>query len=92
MSFDVASAATFPGGPYDVVAIFDALHDMPDPVGAFYGASTLICVAHSMTADPKTALRAQAGQARLTEILDEAGFSRVRRATETPFIVLEARP
>jgi len=128
VSFDVASAADFPGGPYDVVAIFDALHDMPDPVGAarhirevlapdgtfllvepnasdnvadnlnpvgrlFYGASTLICVAHSMTEDPKTALGAQAGQARLTEILNEAGFTRVRRATETPFnIVLEARP
>lgn len=126
-SFDCASAADFPGEGYDVVAIFDALHDMPDPVGAarhireslapggtfllvepnasdvvaenltpvgrlFYGASTLICVAHSMTEDPKTALGAQAGQARLTEILNEAGFSHVRRATETPFnIILEVR-
>ena len=128
VSFDVASAADFPGEGYDVVAIFDALHDMPDPVGAarhirealapdgtfllvepnagdsvadnlnpvgrlFYGASTLICVAHSMTEEPKAALGAQAGQARLTEILNEAGFTRVRRATETPFnIVLEVRP
>ncbi|MBV9872996.1 MAG: methyltransferase domain-containing protein [Frankiaceae bacterium] len=128
VSFDVAAAADFPGEGYDVIAIFDALHDMPDPVGAarhirealapdgtfllvepnagdavadnlnpvgrlFYGASTMICVAHSLTEDPKTALGAQAGQARLTEVLNEAGFTRVRRATETPFnIVLEARP
>jgi SAM-dependent methyltransferase len=128
VSFEVASAADFPGEGYDVIAIFDALHDMPDPVGAarhvrealapdgtfllvepnaadavadnlnpigrlFYGASTLICVAHSMTEDPKTALGAQAGEALLTEILNEAGFTRVRRATETPFnIILEVRP
>ena len=39
------------------------------------------------------ALGAQAGQQRLTEVLGEGGFSRVRRAAETPFnIVLEARP
>lgn len=127
VSFEVASAAEFPGKDYDLVAIFDALHDMPDPLGAarhilaalaadgtfllvepnagdaveenlnpvgrlFYGASTLICVAHSMTEEPRTALGAQAGQARLTEVLTQAGFGSVRRATETPFnIVLEAK-
>ncbi|MBO3747634.1 class I SAM-dependent methyltransferase [Streptosporangiaceae bacterium NEAU-GS5] len=32
--FEVASAQTFQGGPYDLVTTFDALHDMGDPVGA----------------------------------------------------------
>jgi SAM-dependent methyltransferase len=32
--FDVASAQDFPGSGYDLVCIFDALHDMGDPVGA----------------------------------------------------------
>ncbi len=46
-----------------------------------------------MTEEPRTALGAQAGEARLTDLLHEAGFSRVRRAAETPFnLVLEARP
>ena len=34
VSFDVASAQTFSGGPYDLVTSFDCLHDMGDPVGA----------------------------------------------------------
>ena len=34
VSFEVAAAADFPGADYDLVAIFDALHDMPDPLGA----------------------------------------------------------
>lgn len=128
VTFEVAGAADFPGTGYDLVAVFDALHDMPDPLGAarhvrevlapdgtfllvepyaedrlednmnpvgrlFYGASTVICVAHSMTEEPRTALGAQAGEARLTDLLQEAGFTRVRRAAETPFnLVLEARP
>ncbi|SFN45500.1 Methyltransferase domain-containing protein [Pseudonocardia ammonioxydans] len=128
VTFEVAGAADFPGTGYDLVAVFDALHDMPDPLGAarhvrevlapdgtfllvepyaedrlednlnpvgrlYYGASTVICVAHSMTEEPRTALGAQAGEARLTDLLQEAGFTRVRRAAETPFnLVLEARP
>ena len=128
VSFEVASAAGFPGEGYDLVAVFDALHDMSDPLTAarhvretladngtfllvepyandrlednlnpvgrlYYAASTVICVAHSMSEEPRTALGAQAGEARLTDVLHEAGFSRVRRATETPFnLVLEARP
>jgi SAM-dependent methyltransferase len=127
VSFDVASASDFPGTDYDLVTIFDALHDMSDPLGAaehvrevlkgdgtlllvepmagdrvednlnpvgrlYYGASTVLCVAHSMSAEPRTALGAQAGEARLTELLHDAGFGSVRRAAETPFnIVLEAR-
>ncbi|MCV2488680.1 class I SAM-dependent methyltransferase [Geodermatophilus sp. YIM 151500] len=127
VSFEVASAADFPGAGYDLVTIFDALHDMPDPSGAakhiraalgddgtlllvepmagdrveenlnpvgrlYYGASTVICVAHSMSEEPRTALGAQAGEAALTDLLHDAGFGRVRRAAETPFnLVLEAR-
>ena len=34
MTFDVASAQTFTGGPYDLITSFDCLHDMGDPVGA----------------------------------------------------------
>ena len=128
VSFEVAAAADYPGTDHDLVAIFDALHDMPDPLAAarhirgslkpdgtfllvepfandrvednlnpvgrlYYTASTVICVPHSMTEEPRTALGAQAGEARLTELLNDAGFSRVRRAAETPFnLVLEARP
>jgi hypothetical protein len=45
-----------------------------------------------MSEAPRTALGAQAGEARLTELLREAGFSQIRRATETPFnLVIEAR-
>jgi SAM-dependent methyltransferase len=127
VAFEVAGAGDFPGAGYDLVAVFDALHDMPDPLTAarhvretladdgtfllvepyandrlednlnpvgrlFYAASTVICVAHSMTEEPRTALGAQAGEGRLTALLHEAGFGRVRRAAETPFnLVLEAR-
>ncbi|MFP5345952.1 MAG: class I SAM-dependent methyltransferase [Actinomycetes bacterium] len=127
-TFEVASAATFPGTGYDLIAIFDALHDMPDPLAAarhirralapdgtfllvepyahdalvdnlnpvgrlYYTASTVICVPHSMSDQPRAALGAQAGEARLRALLDDAGFTRVRRAAETPFnLVLEVRP
>jgi hypothetical protein len=72
----------------------DHLADNLNPVGRlYYAASTLICVAHSMSQEPRTALGAQAGEGRLTALLHDAGFTHVRRATETPFnLVLEARP
>lgn len=34
LTFEVAPAASFPGGGYDLVTVFDSLHDMGDPVGA----------------------------------------------------------
>jgi SAM-dependent methyltransferase len=34
VTFEVASAGDFPGGPYDLVCFFDCLHDMGDPAGA----------------------------------------------------------
>jgi SAM-dependent methyltransferase len=71
----------------------DALSDNLNPVGRlFYGASTVICTPSSKAQPVALALGAQAGQKRLTEVLNEAGFGRVRRAAETPFnIILEAR-
>jgi len=125
--FDVASAKTF-AGEYDLVACFDCLHDMGDPVGVarhvretlkkdgtwmvvepfaedrveqnlnpigrvFYSVSTLVCTPASLAQEVGLALGAQAGEARLRAVMKEAGFTRARRATATPFnLVLEARP
>ncbi|HVP31253.1 MAG TPA: class I SAM-dependent methyltransferase [Myxococcota bacterium] len=125
--FEVATAKSYPGR-YDLVAFFDCLHDMGDPVGAaahvrdsldgdgtwmlvepragdhvhenlhplgrlFYSVSTLVCTQASLAQEVGAALGAQAGEARLRNVLTSAGFTRVRRATETPFnLVLEARP
>jgi SAM-dependent methyltransferase len=126
--FEVASATQFPGQGYDLVCVFDALHDMGDPVGAarrirqslapdgtlllvepnagdaleqninpvgrtFYGLSTVICTPGSLAQEVGLGLGAQAGERQLALVLREAGFTHVRRATETPFnIILEARP
>ena len=60
--------------------------------GIFYGFSTTICVPTSRAQDVGMCLGAQAGEKRLTQVLNEAGFGRVPRATETPTnMVLEAR-
>ena len=127
-SFEVAAAKSFPGNGYDLVAFFDCLHDMGDPVGAathvrkslkpdgtwllvepnahdkvednlnpvgrlFYSVSTLVCTQASMAQEVGLALGAQAGEARLRDVLTKAGFTRIRRATDTPFnMVLDARP
>jgi 2-polyprenyl-3-methyl-5-hydroxy-6-metoxy-1,4-benzoquinol methylase len=126
--FEAAPAKTFPGANYDLVTVFDCLHDMGDPVGAathvlkslapdgtwmivepfagdsveqnlnpvgrvFYSASTMICTPASKAQEVGLALGAQAGEARLREVVTQGGFTRFRRAAETPFnIVLEARP
>jgi SAM-dependent methyltransferase len=126
--FEVATAKDFPGRDYDLVASFDSLHDMGDPVGAarhvlqslapdgtwllvepfandriednlnpigriYYAASTLLCTPGSLSQEVGLALGAQAGEGRLRGVALEAGFTRFRRATETPFnLVLEARP
>jgi SAM-dependent methyltransferase len=126
--FEVAAAKDFPGGGYDLVAFFDCLHDMGDPVGAarhvreslapdgtwllvepfasdhveenlnpvgrlFYSVSTLVCTPASLAQEVGLALGAQAGEGRLQDVLRKAGFTRIRRATATPFnLVLEARP
>jgi SAM-dependent methyltransferase len=127
ITFQRASAKEFLG-TYDLVAFFDSLHDMGDPVGAaahvkstlksggtwmivepfagdrvadnlnpigriFYSASVQLCVPASLSQEVGLALGAQAGEARLREVILKGGFSRVRRSTATPFnLVLEARP
>ncbi len=72
----------------------DKLEDNLNPIGRlFYGASTMLCTPASLSQEVALALGAQAGEGRLSKLLKSAGFSRVRRAAETPFnIVLEARP
>lgn len=126
VEFQVVSAKDYAEADFDLACIFDALHDMGDPVGAaahikaslkpdgtfmlveplaadslgenlnllaaiFYGFSTTICVPTSRAQEVGLTLGAQAGERRLTEVLNEAGFTKVRRATETPTnMVLEA--
>ncbi len=72
----------------------DRTEDNLNPVGRiFYSASTMICTPASRAQEVGLALGAQAGEARLRAVVTEAGFTRFRRATETPFnLVLEARP
>ena len=72
----------------------DRVEENLNPVGRlYYAASTTICCAHAISEEGTHVLGAQAGESRLARICREAGFTRIRRATETPFnIILEARP
>lgn len=72
----------------------DQMKDNLNPLGrAYYGFSTLLCTPCSRSQEVGLCLGAQAGEARIREIVTAAGFTRFRRATETPFnIVYEARP
>jgi SAM-dependent methyltransferase len=71
----------------------DHLHENTNPVGRlFYAASTFICTPNSLSQEGGLGLGAQAGEARLRNVFLEAGFTRFRRATETPFnLIFEAR-
>jgi SAM-dependent methyltransferase len=71
----------------------DKLEDNLNPIGrAFYSGSTMICVPASLN-ENGPALGAQAGEERIREVVRSAGFSKFRRATQTPFnLVFEARP
>jgi SAM-dependent methyltransferase len=84
-----------PGGTWMIVEPYanDKLEDNLNPIGrVYYGASTMLCTPASLSQEVGLGLGAQAGEGRLTKILNSAGFTRVRRAAETPFnIVLEAR-
>ena len=127
VSFQIASAAGYSGSGYDLVTMFDCLHDMGDPVGAargvqrmlapdgtwmivepmagdrvednlnpvgraFYGFSTFLCTPASLSQDVGLALGAQAGEARIGDVVSAGGLTRFRRAAETPFnLVFEAR-
>ena len=126
--FEATPAAADTGEGYDLVAMFDCLHDMGDPVGAarhvlgtlaadgtwmivepaagdrvednlnpvgraYYGFSTLLCTPASLSQDVGLALGAQAGPARIAQVVADAGFTHFRRVAETPFnIVYEVRP
>ena len=126
--FEVASAQTFSGTGYDLIATFDCLHDMGDPAGAarqirqaiavdgtwliveplagdtlagnlnpvgrvYYSFSTFVCVPNARSQPGGYALGAQAGEAAIRRVAEQAGFTRFRRAAETPFnAIYEARP
>jgi SAM-dependent methyltransferase len=126
--FETASAASFPEKDLDLVAVFDALHDMGDPAGVsahirrslkpdgtwmivepfanetvaenlnpvgriYYSASTMICTGASVAQEVGLALGAQASESSLREVVTRGGFSRFRKATQTPFNrVFEAKP
>src|SRR3984893_10478704 len=69
----------------------DRIEENLNPVGrVFYGASTVICTPASLDQEVGLALGAQAGEARLTDVLRQGGFTRVRRATKTPFTLILA--
>lgn len=125
--FEVAKAKEIGENGFDLVTMYDCLHDMGDPQGCaahmrqivapggtwmivepiagnspadnfnpvgrlYYNASTMICVPTSLDQEVGAALGAQAGEARLSEVIRGGGFASVRRATEGPFnMVLEAR-
>jgi SAM-dependent methyltransferase len=128
VNFETAPAAAYSGTGYDLVTMFDCLHDMGDPAGAarhvrgtlkpdgtwmivephagdraeenfnpvgraYYAFSTLLCTPASLSQDVGLALGAQAGEARIRDIVTAGGFTRFRRVAETPFnLVFEARP
>ncbi|HEY3526024.1 MAG TPA: hypothetical protein VGK47_07500, partial [Nitrososphaeraceae archaeon] len=71
----------------------DKLEDNLNPVGrVFYAASGLVCVPASLAYDGP-ALGAQAGERKIKNIVTQAGFTTLRRATQTPFnIIYEAKP
>jgi 2-polyprenyl-3-methyl-5-hydroxy-6-metoxy-1,4-benzoquinol methylase len=128
VSFETAPAAAYSGTGYDLVTMFDCLHDMGDPAGAaryvrgtlkpdgtwmivephagdrteenfnpvgraYYAFSTLLCTPASLSQDVGLALGAQAGEARIRDVVTAGGFTRFRRVAETPFnLVFEARP
>jgi SAM-dependent methyltransferase len=128
VSFETTLASSAPGEGFDLVTMFDCLHDMGDPVGAarqvhrmlapdgtwmivepmagdrvednlnpvgraFYGFSTFLCTPASLSQEIGLALGAQAGEAKIGDVVSGGGFTRFRRAAETPFnLVFEARP
>jgi SAM-dependent methyltransferase len=72
----------------------DAVADNLNPVGrVYYGFSTFLCVPNALSQPGGYSLGAQAGEHAIGEVVEQAGFTRFRRATETPFnLVFEARP
>jgi len=86
-----------PGGTVLLVEPF-ALDDRAtniaeNPMAALlYTASSSICTPNSLSQEVALGLGAQAGEARLRQVFEEAGYSHFRRAAETPLnLILEAR-
>jgi 2-polyprenyl-3-methyl-5-hydroxy-6-metoxy-1,4-benzoquinol methylase len=126
--FTAEPASAYADTGFDLVTMFDCLHDMGDPVGAarhvhstlkpdgtwmivepqagdrvedninpvgraYYAFSTLLCTPASLSQEVGLALGAQAGEARIRDVVEAGGFTRFRRVAETPFnMVFEARP
>jgi SAM-dependent methyltransferase len=128
IKFEVASATNYPSdNKYDLIAFFDCLHDMGDPIGAashalkslkkpdgvvmivepfandklednlnpvgrlFYAASSMSCVPSSLACNGP-ALGAQAGEAKIAEVVKAGGFKHFRRAAQTQTnLVYEAK-
>ena len=127
MRFDVVPADRLTGH-YDLVTLFDCVHDMPDPLGAlqavrqgvrddgwvlmvepmsgdrvedalnpvgrlYAAASVFLCLPSGLSSEPRAGLGNQVGPARTLALAEQAGFTRTREATRTPFnIVYELRP
>ncbi|MDX1979683.1 MAG: hypothetical protein SFV51_05390 [Bryobacteraceae bacterium] len=72
----------------------DRLEENLNPVGRmYYAASTMVCTPGSRAQEVGACLGAQAGQSRIEGMTSKAGFTRFRRAAQTPFnLVFEARP
>src|SRR3984893_8230521 len=128
VTFEVAPAAGYSGTGYDLVTMFDCLHDMGDPAGAarhvretlapdgtwmivepaagdrvednlnpvgraYYSFSTFLCTPASLSQEVGLALGAQAGEARIADVVAGGGFTHFRKVAATPFnSVFEARP
>jgi SAM-dependent methyltransferase len=126
VTFEVTDAQGFGGEGYDLICVFNALHEWGEPHRAaqhirralapdgtwmfteprtdealvasvrartFYSVSTFVCTPSALSQGCEDALGAQAGEATLRQVAEDAGFTRFRRAAETPaFMVLEARP
>ena len=94
-TFD-ATVSSGPDGTLMLVesAASDRVEENLNPIGRiYYTGSTWLCCAHAISEEGTHVLGAQAGTARLAQVCREAGFSRIRKATETPFnLILEARP
>jgi SAM-dependent methyltransferase len=89
-------ASLAPEGTWMIVEPFanDQVQDNLNPVGRiYYSGSTLICTPASLAQEVGLALGAQAGEARLRDVVTAGGFTRFRRAAETPFnLIFEAKP
>ncbi len=88
--------ALAPDGTWLIVEPYagDAITDNLNPIGRiYYNGSTLMCVPNALSQAGGYALGAQAGEAAIRQLVTDAGFTRFRRAAETPFnLIYEARP